>query len=243
MAKDELSFLNVEEPVEDETEVEAAAPEPEPEGEQAAPEAEAEAPADKGEEPAPPAEPAKDDSKSVPLAVVQAEREKRQRLERELEQLRAQQAQAPKDQPKPDYYADPEGVLNAHAKQTHMAMLEERKKISRFMAEKDFGPELVQEAFEYFDRNPSQSVELLNHPSPFHAAVEHYKKAKMVDEITTDPDAYRARIIAEWQQEQATQLQQAQRPKPAAPPKSLATSAAIGGEATPPVSGLSDILG
>lgn len=243
MDADKLSFLD------DEPETtEAEAPEqPEEVKAEEAPEA-AEQPAEdegKGEtepeEAAPPAASEEKQTGNVPLAALLDEREKRQKLEREAEELRRwrQQIEAQQNQQKPDFFDNPEAAMQQIQSQTEQRMVAEKLRQSRFFAEREFGADLVKEAYAWFDQHPEQSHALLNEPSPFHAAVEYYKRQKAIEEIGSDPEAYKAKLRAELEAELAQKAPQ----KPAAPPRSLASAPSAGGETQPPGSAFDQLFG
>lgn len=246
MEDDKLAFLDDElEAPEAEAETPEVAGEPEQEKAEEAPEA-AEQPAEaesKGDdkEAAPPAASEEKQAGYVPLAALLDEREKRQKMEREAEELRRwrQQFEAEASQKKPDFYDNPEAALQQVQHQTQHMLVAEKLRQSRFFAEREYGQELVNEAYAYFDQHPEQSHALLNEPSPFHAAVEHYKRQKAIAEIGTDPEAYKAKIRAELEAELAKRAP----PKPAAPPRSLASAPSAGGEAQPSGSAFDELFG
>jgi hypothetical protein len=229
MDEDKFAFLN---------------DEPEAEPEQPAPEqpAEAEAkPEGKGEEPAAsPAASSEPQPGPVPLVALLEERERRQRAEREAEELRRwrQEMEARQQQPAPpDPLDDPQGAM-AYQQRLMQAQLQHTTlKQSRFFAEREFGKEAVEEALAYFDQNPQESHRFMAEPSPFHAAVEHVKRQKLVAEIGADPEAWRKQqaeaLRAEIRAELEAEL--SRKGKPAAPPRSLASAPSAGGnsEATP----------
>lgn len=162
-----------------EPEVEAQADAPEPE-KQAEPEPQAE-PAEKPQaDPEPKAE-----EHTVPVSVVQE-------LRRELRELRqAQTRQEPK--PAPDVFDDPEGYRNYMQDAVKSSVTNTKLEMSRFMAERDFGKDVVQAAFDYFEENPQGTEEFLRHPSPFHAAVEQFNAQRVAKEIGSDPVAWAAK--------------------------------------------------
>lgn len=229
MSDDRLDFLDGE-PAE-------PAREPEP----AEPVGAAEPPADKGEQPAapvsaPPAEPPKEQH-VAPLTALLDEREKRQAAEREAAELRAwrQQQEAAlraQKQSAPDPRQDPYGALAYERALFQAQLTNTRLQTSRFLAEKDFGADVVQEAFEFFDRNPALSHQFVDHPSPFHAAVEFYRRQKVADEVGADPAAYRAKLEAEIREKLLAEMQQSAPPKPRLP-GSLAAAPAAGGAGNP----------
>ena len=173
----------------------------------------------------------------VPLTTLLDEREKRQALERKM------QKPAVEPTPAPDFYDNPQAAVQHEIQPVQKQILQSKLDTSRFIAEREFGKEKVDEAFAYFNEHPDKSAELLNHPSPFHAAVEVYDREKAAKEIG-DPVKYRetlkAEILAEIQAEQVTDEL---KPLKAAP--SLANAASIGGRpAVPPtLTDLDDILG
>lgn len=189
-------------------------------------EAEAEAPDaetdSKGETAEPPAAP-DEKTKEVPFVALMDEREKRQAAQRELEEVRKKLAafeQKPAE--KPDFYDNPEAVVQ-------QSVMAATLKQSKFLAEKEYGADVVAEAYAYFDKHPQESQALLQHPSPFHAAVEHYKRQAKLAEIGSDPDAY---INAQVEARIAERL--AQSPTPKAPPPSMAKAPSTGGERISP---------
>lgn len=204
----------------------------------------AEPPADKGEPvaqaapSAPPAEPA-EKQHLAPLTALLDEREKRQAAEREAAELRAwrqqqEAAQRAAQAQAPDPRQDPDGAL-AYQQAAFQAQLYNAKiSQSRFLAEQQFGAELVKEAFAFFDQNPALSHQFVDHPSPFHAAVEFYKRQKVADEVGADPAAYRSRLEAEIREKLMAELQAVQpaQPKPRLP-GSLAAAPAAGGVGEP----------
>ena len=209
---------------------------------------------DTGEPSAPPADDRQDKGHSVPVTALLDEREKRQRIEAEAEQAkrelaeyrrREQQAQQ-KPVEVPDMLENPDG-FRQHLESTVNHRVEQmRGMMSRFMAEREYGPELVAEAFEYFNRHPRESFALLQAPSPFHAAVEAYQKAQAVEEFGTDPNAYREKLRAEYEAElrekiRAEYAAEMTPNRPKSPPRSLASAASSGSNAPPiPVDPLFD---
>lgn len=225
MSDDKLDFLDGQ-PAE-------VTPEP-----QAEPVVLAEPTADKGEHPAqepvsaPPAEPQKEQH-VAPLTALLDEREKRQAAERELQELRAwrqkqEDAQRAAQVQAPDPRQDPNGAL-AYERAVFQAQLTNtRLQTSRFLAEKDFGADVVAEAFAFFDKNPALSHQFVDHPSPFHAAVEFYKRQKVAEEVGADPEGWRAKEREAIRAQLLAEMQaQPVQPKPRLP-GSLAAAPAAG---------------
>lgn len=223
MSDDALSFLDDQTPEQPE-QVEAIAAEPEPVAEV------------KGEEPAaPPA--AVEREQAIPIQALLDERDRRQKAERDAEELRrwrAEQEAKQTRQPPPDIFTDPDLRFQYERQQIQQSLLGVKLEQSRFLAERDFGAETVAEAYAYFDKNPQLSQQLLSHPSPFHAAVDFYKRQKVAEEIGADPDAWRtkqrealaAELREQIRQEVLAEMQPAQtRPRL---PGSLAAAPAAG---------------
>lgn len=170
-------------------------PEPEPEEKPEPVEA------DEPEQPEPKAEEPKEDGKTVPLAALQAEREQARELKRRLEAL--EQQVKPKQEPEkaPDAWEDPDKRFAYEGERIKAEFNARTLKQSRFFAERDFGKEEVDAAYAFFDANPHLSQSLVDEPSPFHAAVETYRKHKAVQEIGSDPEAYKAKLREEIRRE------------------------------------------
>ena len=155
------------------------------------------APAPTGEIATPPV--AEKRADPIPIQALLDERERRQKYEREAAELRERLAafEQSKTSPPPDLYADPEARLQFESQRYEQMVVNAKLDQSRWLAERDFGKALVDEAFEYFNQNPVLSHQFKNEPSPFHAAVEFYKRQKVAEEVGADPEAYNKRIRAE----------------------------------------------
>lgn len=232
MSEDKLTFFedSAEQEAEEvqEPEQEQAEAEPEQEAAEAEPEETGET-----EEAASPPD-ADKEGRLIPVTALLDEREKRQKLEREAEELRKWreqkeaelQRQQRENVKKPDFWENPEQVLNAHIVQVKLEQ-------SRFLAEREYGEDLVAEAYRYFDQHPQESQALLNHPSPFHAAVEHYKRQKFLNEVQ-DPDQWREQERERIRQELMAEVQQQSSKPQKSPPPSMAKAAPAGRDAIAP---------
>lgn len=184
---------------------------------------------------APPA--AVEEAKHIPIAALLDERDKRKAKEQEAEELRRKLAEyEAKAAPKPDFFENPEAALQAAQQQALAAALNTKLETSRFLAEKEFGADLVKDAYAFFDANPHLSHDLVKSPSPFHEAVKVFQRHKALQEIGDDPASFRARIEAEVKERLLAEMQQAQ-PKPTAPPPSMAAAPGTAGAQQPPASG------
>ena len=257
MSADKLSFLDDEQDDTEATETEAEAA-PEQEEAEGQPEAEEqpEPVESKGEdETPPPGESEETKDGKVPVSALKSERAKRQEKEeelkdksrsleeaqRELAELRRwrQQQEAARQQPKPDFFDNPEAVLAQQQQQYERRLMAEKLQQSRFLAEREYGADVVKSAYEWFDQHPEQSQALVHEPSPFHAAVEHYKRQQALSEIGSDPDQWRQAERERLRQEVQAELAQK---KPAAPPRSLASAPSAGGETPSPGSAFDELF-
>lgn len=219
---DKLDFLNGE------------TPEPVEQIEAEAPEIETPAPEQGEIEAAPPAAVETEKPGAIPISALLDERERRQKAEREAEELRQWRKQIEAQQnakPAPDFFADPDQRLAYERNQFQAQFTAMKLQQSRFLAERDFGADEVNAAYAYFDQNPHLSHQFLDHPSPFHAAVEFYKRQRAVEEIGSDPDAWKAKqmdtIKEQLRAEIMAELHGTPSPKPRIP-GSLASAPAAG---------------
>ena len=192
-----------------------------------------------GEPPAPTEKTTRD----IPITALLDEREKRQRAEAELAQMRRQFAASQPRPELPDPMTDAEGytrtITGAFEQRLQATMLQQ----SRFFAERDpaIGKALVDEAMAWYDNQPREvSAQFLTAPSPFHAAVEFYQQQKRTIDLSS-PDyevKLREKIKAELLAEMGQVSPQSTRPNV---PRSLATAPGAGRQ-PPPVAGGDDPL-
>lgn len=246
---DELDFLEDDKPEEAEA-PEVVEKELEPEVEAQAEEPEQET----GEENEPEVTPTPDEDekpvRQVDLKALLDEREKRQEAQRASEEAARKAAelerklaelQKPKEEA-PDWWADPAAAAQHQAQTIEQRFEAQRLSQSKFFAEREFGAETVNEALEYFDKNPQFSAQFMDQPSPFHAAVEFYKRQKLVDEIGTDPDAYLNSRVEALLEERLRQAAGAPS-KPKTPPPSMARAASAGTDTQSSGSTFDDMFG
>lgn len=200
-------------------------------------------------EAATPAEP-EPEPRHIPITALLDERDKRQRIEREAEELRqriaAIEARNAKPAPQlPDLIEDPEGRLQAERQQMQQLVVQDRLQRSRYYAEKQHGAEFVNEVVAFFNdpAHVAKTHEFLSHPDPMDAAIAYYQRQKAMQEIGPDPAAYRSKLEAEIREKLMAEMAQGVQPKPTAPPQSLASAAAAGGDKSAPVSGFKSLFG
>lgn len=138
--------------------------------------------------------------KHVPLAALEAERKGRQdwkekaaRLEGELSAIREQQQRAAQPQGQ-QQQQDPVQVLEQQ-------IFNQNLNFSERMARKEYGTEAVDQAFEKFNeavkKNPALYQQVMSSPDPWDAVVKEAKKMALLEEVGTDPVAYREKLRAE----------------------------------------------
>ncbi|TVR08178.1 MAG: hypothetical protein EA385_10690 [Salinarimonadaceae bacterium] len=155
----------------------------------------------------------------IPLSEHLQEREKRQAaearaqaveaqmqaLQRQFEAMQRQTAEQAKEPAKtPDWYDDPQAATQQyvapHIEQMRQTVLYN----ARLAAGAAYGQDKVMAAQEAFDGalstgslDPSEYQRVINAPNPFEAAVKWHEKQVVLQEVGTDPAAYRQRIIEE----------------------------------------------
>lgn len=183
------------------------------------------------------APPASEPGQMVPLKALEEERKGRQdwkekaiRFEEELKHLRASGAQQqPAQQPQQQ---QPVALTYEHA------LLNERMNMSEMMVRQQHGDADVEKALEVFQaavqENPALGAQLAQQRHPWQFMLDQAKRIQAMQEIGTDPDAYRKKVreelLAEMQQQGGAGVVQpaavAAPAVPAAPviPRSLATA-------------------
>lgn len=239
MSDGKLEFLDETPEVEAE-EVTPEAEEPAqaaPEAEADEPEAEAEGTGDQGEPPSPEFKSSRNAEHQAPLTALLDEREKRQKAEREAEELRQwrRQMEQREQQAKakvPDVFEDQEGFIRHTQQAFQQELLRNKMDTSRFLAEREYGADTLQEAVAFFDQHPDQSWRFLQEPSPYHAAVEYYRKQKALSEIGDDPDKWKQSQLEtlkeQLRQELMAEMGQQPQTAPRKPPVSLTGQPAAG---------------
>lgn len=177
----------------------------------------------------------KPDPGFVPLTVVLDEREKRQKLEAEIAQIRAaQQTQQP--QAVPDQWEDPEGYAAFQDQKVQAALYQQNLRWSERIAASEHGKETVDQAkqwgIERCDADPYFNAKVAASEDPIGFVVSEWKREQIAAQVTPDDFAQ----FQAWKQAQA-QLQapapQSAAPQPSPsrsiPPRSLASAPSAGG--------------
>lgn len=130
---------------------------------------------------------------TVPLAALKAEREKRQKYERELAEYR-QRAQ----QPAPQFSEAPEHYVQHLVQQTEQQLTARMLGALEAQAREVYPDydEVFEVVQQHAQENPVVVQQVLNAPNPAIAAYQLGKRIKEL-EAMKDPDAYRKQIEAE----------------------------------------------
>ena len=157
------------------------------------------------EESAPPAEsqaPAKDE-RFIPINALLDEREKRQRLEAELAQLKAQAEPAKEDTTEDDLFSNPAEVLKRVQMEAYAAARRDMINMSEaiLFESKPDAQEKIDAFKDAVQQNPTLYQQMLQHPNPAGFAYQEGSKFLSVKSMPNDMAAYekelRAKIEAE----------------------------------------------
>lgn len=184
-------------------------------------------------------EPTSQQDRMVPLMALLDTRDKLKAAERRLAEIDAAQvARQPADVPDP--YDDPQGFQDHVGQQLANQALSQRFDISETMARDKHGDVTVTAAMEWgaqrAQANPGFRDEFLSQKNPIDWVVRQQKRDSLLADVGEDPDAYVRRRAAELGLIAAPDAGagmtpapgQQQAPKPAAPPRSIASAASSG---------------
>lgn len=166
--------------------------------------------------------------KHVPLAALEAERKGRQdwkekaiRFEEEAKQLRERLAT-------PQTYEPQEPV--DPVVRLHQEVVNERFNTSELLARQKYADldEVVETFMAAAQQNPALAAQLQTQRHPWEFAYQEGQRMKAMQEIGTDPRAYRERLKAEL----LAELQQSPKPASAPLPQSLATARSAAGRSS-----------
>ncbi len=210
---------------------------------EAPPPAAAEAKAEVVAAPEPPPEPPArhtDTERTAPLAALLDERDKRKAAEQRLAELEAAQRAAQQPQHIPDPYDDPQGYAAFEASQREQLAISLRFEVSETMARDKHGDDAVTAAMEWGAQRAQSDeafrIDFLKQRNPIDWVVRQQKRDGLLSAIGDDPDDYVRRRAAEMgliafdAGAGTTPVPgQQQAPRPAAPPRSIASAASAGG--------------
>ena len=157
----------------------------------------------------------------VPRAAVQDERRKRQEAEARLKQYEQQLVQRHDQTPPPDWYAEPDRAAQVMQQQVQYQITQTKVAMSQDWAREHYPDyDALEMVFtEAADKQPHLWQQLYQHPNPAKFAYQQAKKINALNEIGEDPDAYKQRIIAEYQASQGHSQPQPQQPRAATRPQ------------------------
>jgi len=191
-------------------------------------------------------EPQTDERGMVPVAALQAERQKakryteqvaefQQQLKEQREQFEQRFAQvisavAPKQAqpapaPTPEIWDDPNAFVRSQAMELVNPLQEQVKAIARSVVEFQYKdqPGLVEKAINAFDEaartrtiDPEIHRRIMASPNPYAAAVQWHQHTTTMAEIGSDPASYKAKLAEEIRAQVMAELQQGN-PTQAAP--------------------------
>ena len=155
----------------------------------------------------------------VPVTALQQERERRQAIERQLEQERIRPEV-------PDIYQDPEAFAAFQHQQAQSVALNVKLDLSEDMAREKHGDEAVDQARDWalakFASNPAFQQEVMSQRNPYGFVVNQYKREQMLASVNPDD-------LAEFQAWKAAKANPLSHPSPPiAPPRSIASAPSAG---------------
>jgi hypothetical protein len=145
---------------------------------------------------------------TVPIAALHDERNKRQKYEQELKELKAkfeQQSnpsstqQNKQEETPPDFYDKPDERFAFEQKKFEEKLLTERIRMSAALvsAQKTDYVEMTDAFKEAVAQNPALEYQLYSAANPALFAYEQGKKYLQIRDVLTDPEGYRAKIESE----------------------------------------------
>lgn len=201
------------------------------------------------EQPAAPTEPEQPSSdqpdRRVPLSELQSERKKRQEYEQRFTQIQQEAAareayyqqqlrqyQQPQQPPEdPDLFEDPDGFFKQRLDPIQQRLENTRLDLSEDRARERFGDDTVNEALQAASRmgilgNFAQGRH------PYGELVQWFEREKTLNEVGTDPAAYREKLLQEARQQVLEEMKTGKSPGQPQPrfPTSLADQTSAGGQ-------------
>ncbi len=179
----------------------------------------------------------------VPRKALEDERRKRQQLEQELLQARQARPEQTRQQQEQQEQLPPEVIMQQQ-------LFNERLNMSEMVLRQQHDDvDAVIERFQQeVQKNPALGMQLQSQAHPYQWAYNYAKRAMVMDEIGSDPEAYKTRLreqlMAELQQQPAADSAATQAEKPNIP-KSLANARSSAARSAPAWTGptpLDDIV-
>ena len=168
---------------------------------------------------------------TVPLATLQAERKRRQELERRIQEIEAAKPQAPI----PDAYEDPVGFNQHVQSQIEQVKWETKAEMSGYVAEQKFGKPMVEEALAWAQEqsDPTLGLKVRQSASPIEFVVQEYQQSRTLQTLAgrSFEDAAKDHAIAQgWivSPDGAAAPQPDLKPSSPKPPRGLAKTPGSG---------------
>lgn len=186
-----------------------------------------------------PEPPVQEEPRHVPLATFLDQRDELKRWKQEAETLRQQQSQRPQTPTEaPDPLDDPQGFAAHQSRHVEEKLTEQRFQISDVIARQQHGAETVDAAGQWAaDRartDPAFAVQYMRQQHPIDWIVQQHRQDQLLTDIGGNVDDWFTREAtkrgyAPAQSAAAPAVLQQQAPKPATPPRSLASVPGAGG--------------
>jgi hypothetical protein len=141
----------------------------------------------------------------VPLGELLNERERRQNLQRQLEELQRWKQEQEQQKTAPDFYTEPlkaaqhenEQFFQRQVAPVIQQMQNARLFDARQIAYQIHGKDKADAAIKAFDEtaSPAERQEIMNSLNPFISAVELQTRKQVLSEVGTDPSKYRDKVL------------------------------------------------
>lgn len=166
----------------------------------------------------------------VPRKALEDERRKRQETERRLTELEAlaranqeRHQQRQTEQQPPDWWSDPEAAAQHQQRQFQIQIYETRLALGEeLLSSRDDYPDAKAAFIEAAQSDRNLALKLVQHTNPAKFAYETGRKILADREVGGDLAAYKAKLRAEWEAEQAAAGGRMPQAPKAPAPKSLA---------------------
>lgn len=135
---------------------------------------------------------------SVPLKALEAERHKRQELERKLEQQYRDLKTQSEEKQRPDILEDPDGYADSITRKFQQELDNQRLNMSEFLARREH-PDMDDKLAEYrelAEKNPALNSQVQNAMSPWHEVAKIVDASRKLEQLN-DVDGMEAKLRAE----------------------------------------------
>lgn len=146
--------------------------------------------------------------------MAEVEQRNEQRFAQLIATLQPKQAQ-PEPAPQPDIWEDPNAFVRSQATELVSPLRQQMLAMAREVAEVRYQPDVVKAAEEAFNRaaatgqiDPEVHRRINSSPNPFAAAVQWHQHTSTMAEIGSDPAAYKAKLAEEIRAQLMAEFQQ-----------------------------------